>query len=64
MLCCLDQCRKRVTAAIIVLLMVIVIALIIAVIVLNVKIEHGGSSVKHILFSKLVKQLIKKRKHG
>ena len=44
--------------------MIIVIALIIAVIVLNVKIEHGGSSVKHILFSKLVKQLIKKRKHG
>lgn len=49
---------------ILMLLIIIVIALIIAIIVLNLKIEHGGSSVKHILFSKLVKQLVKKRKHG
>ena len=62
--CCLDQCKKRTTTVIICILVLVIIALVIAVIILNIKIEHGGASMKKILLSKAVKQLLKRKKHG
>jgi len=58
------HCKQKCTVVVVALLLVIIIALVITIVVLNVRIDHGGASLKSIAISKLLKKVARRNKNG
>ena len=58
-----DYIKSKVITTVMLLLVLVILALVVAVILLNVRVEHQGAELRHILLTKVFKKLAKKKAH-